>query len=123
MGLLESDVAFSVIESLKNDIKEELRQASFSKGKINEIIAKALPTKLSVLPKDQAEKELGRFNYMEIGFKPDVKDIRIVDIEGFDKQACGGTHIANTKEIGKINIVKLENKGKDNRRMYFELVD
>jgi fused signal recognition particle receptor len=47
MGLLESDVAFSVIESLKNDIKEEFRQASFSKGKINEIIEKVLKHAIS----------------------------------------------------------------------------
>jgi len=42
VGLLESDVAYSVIESLKNDIKEELKQASFSKGKVNEIIEQVI---------------------------------------------------------------------------------
>ncbi len=47
VDLLESDVAYSVIESLKNDIKEELKQASFSKGKINEIIEQVLKHAIS----------------------------------------------------------------------------
>jgi len=47
VGLLESDVAYSVIESLKNDIKEELKYASFSKGKVNEIIERVLKHAIS----------------------------------------------------------------------------
>ena len=47
VGLLESDVAYSVIESLKNDIKEELKQASFSKGKINDVIEQVLKHAIS----------------------------------------------------------------------------
>lgn len=89
--------------------------------KINEIIRQEHPVKLSYLPREEAEKQLEAFNFMEIGFDPNIKDVRIVDIQGFNAQACGGTHIANTKEIGQIKIVKMENKGKDNRRIYFEL--
>ncbi|HLD04214.1 MAG TPA: alanyl-tRNA editing protein AlaXM [Candidatus Nanoarchaeia archaeon] len=90
--------------------------------KINALIAEGHPVKLSYVPREEAEKRLKSFNFMEIGFDPNIKDIRIVDVEGFNAQACGGTHIANTKEIGSIQIVKMENKGKDNRRIYFELV-
>ena len=89
--------------------------------KINDIIQQGHSVKLSYLPREEAEKQLEAFNFMEIGFDPNIKDIRIVDIQGFNAQACGGTHIANTKEIGNIKIVKMENKGKDNRRIYFEL--
>jgi len=52
---------------------------------------------------------------------PAIEKIRIVTIMGVDKQACGGTHVSNTKEIGPIEIVKAENKGLSNRRIYFVL--
>ncbi|MCL5101766.1 MAG: alanyl-tRNA editing protein [Candidatus Marsarchaeota archaeon] len=47
--------------------------------------------------------------------------VRIIDIEGFDFQLDGGTHVANTKEVGKINLVKFENKGSHNKRVEFSL--
>jgi len=50
-----------------------------------------------------------------------VETIRIVEIEGFDMQADGGTHVAGTGEIGKLRIVKTENKGRTNRRMHIAL--
>ena len=56
------------------------------------------------------------------GFPEDIKEIRTVTLESLDTQACGGTHLKNTSEIGKIEIFKTENKGKDNRRIYFRLV-
>ncbi len=50
-----------------------------------------------------------------------MEEIRIIDIVGFDAQACGGTHVRNTGEIERIEVVKAENKGKNNRRIYFRL--
>ena len=52
---------------------------------------------------------------------PDVKEFRIVKIGEIDKQVDGGTHINHLKEIGKIEVIKTVNKGKNNRRMYFIL--
>lgn len=51
-----------------------------------------------------------------------VKNIRVVEIEGFDRCPCAGTHVDNTSEIGYINIVKVDNKGKDTVRVVFELI-
>ena len=48
---------------------------------------------------------------------PDLTEVRIVDIVGLDTQADGGTHVASTKQIGGIEIVKIENKGKGFRRL------
>lgn len=42
-------------------------------------------------------------------------------IVGVDKQAYGGTHVKNLREIGKVELMKTENKGKNNRRIYFRL--
>ena len=43
--------------------------------------------------------------------------IRLLEISGVDLQACGGTHVANTAEIGRVRVVKIENKGMHNRRV------
>jgi misacylated tRNA(Ala) deacylase len=47
----------------------------------------------------------------------DVKEVRIVDIVGLDQQADGGTHVASTSAVGRISVVKVENKGKGFRRL------
>jgi misacylated tRNA(Ala) deacylase len=52
---------------------------------------------------------------------PDEQEIRIVDIIGLDTQADGGTHVASTAQIGKIAVVKVESKGKANRRVRVKL--
>jgi misacylated tRNA(Ala) deacylase len=53
---------------------------------------------------------------------PDIPNLRIVEVVGIDKQADGGTHVKNLKEIGQINLLKIKNKGKNNRRVYFTLI-
>ncbi len=52
---------------------------------------------------------------------PKEKELRIVEIPGVDIQADGGPHVKNTKEIGEILLLKIENKGKNKRRIYFEV--
>ena len=47
--------------------------------------------------------------------------VRVVEIAGFDAQACGGTHVANTSELGRFSIFRTENKGKINKRFYIRL--
>jgi misacylated tRNA(Ala) deacylase len=51
----------------------------------------------------------------------DEEEIRIVDIVGLDVQADGGTHVASTSQVGKLQIVKVESKGKANRRVRVRL--
>ena len=53
----------------------------------------------------------------------DVKDVRIVDIVGLDQQADGGTHVASTAAVGRISVVKVENKGKGFRRLRIAIND
>lgn len=55
--------------------------------------------------------------------RPPVVDgsVRVVEIEGFDAQACGGTHVATTAEVGRFSIVRTENKGRINKRLYVKL--
>ena len=53
----------------------------------------------------------------------DLEVVRIVDIVGLDTQADGGTHVASTRQIGRIDVVKVENKGKGFRRLRVRIVD
>jgi misacylated tRNA(Ala) deacylase len=52
-----------------------------------------------------------------------VREIRVVDIVGLDKQADGGTHVESTAEVGRIRVTKTESKGKGNKRIRLEVVD
>lgn len=52
---------------------------------------------------------------------PQIREVRVIEIEGFDAQADGGTHVANTSEIGRLVVTKTENKGKTNRRLEITL--
>lgn len=47
--------------------------------------------------------------------------VRVVEIQGFDAQACGGTHVRNTSEVGRFSIFRTENKGKINKRLYVRI--
>lgn len=47
--------------------------------------------------------------------------VRVVEIEGFDAQACGGTHVGRTSAVGRFSIFRTENKGKVNKRLYVRL--
>jgi Predicted metal-dependent hydrolases related to alanyl-tRNA synthetase HxxxH domain len=45
----------------------------------------------------------------------------VVEIEGFDAQVCGGTHMHSTREVGRFFIFRMDNKGKNNKRFYVQL--
>jgi misacylated tRNA(Ala) deacylase len=53
----------------------------------------------------------------------DVTEVRIVDIVGLDQQADGGTHVASTAQVGRLSVVKVENKGKGFRRLRIAIGD
>lgn len=86
----------------------------------NEIIKQDLPVKAYYLPRGEAMKIPGVVK-LAGALPPDVSNLRIVEIPGVDIQADGGTHVKSLSEIGTIEFVKAENKGKDNRRVYYNV--
>jgi len=86
--------------------------------KTNQLLGRDIPVKWYELPKEEAMKIPGVIKMAE-ALPPDIPRLRIVEITGVDKQADGGTHVKNLKEVGHIKILKTENKGKNNRRVYF----
>ncbi len=90
---------------------------------VNEAIARDHRIEVSFLPRDTAvmDEDLIR---TKVSLIPEsVKEIRVVDIVGLDKQADGGTHVASTREVGTFRVAKVENKGKGFRRVRVELTD
>jgi misacylated tRNA(Ala) deacylase len=76
-----------------------------------------------VLPRDEAFAIPDIIRTATNLVPPEVEEVRIVDIVGLDQQADGGTHVASTSQVGRIEIVKIENKGKGFRRVRIELRD
>ena len=89
-------------------------------AKANELFGTDVPVKWYELSREEAMKIPGVVK-MAAAFPPDLPALRIVEIVGVDRQADGGTHVRNLKEVGKVELVKTENKGKNNRRIYFKL--
>jgi misacylated tRNA(Ala) deacylase len=86
----------------------------------NELIEKDLKVSVYFLPKEEAEK-LPQFTKLAKGLPEEIKEVRIVNIGDYDIQADGGTHVKSTKEIGKIEFIKCDNRGKNNRRIYYKI--
>jgi len=86
----------------------------------NRLINQDAAVKTYFMPRDEALKVPEMVKLAEAS-PPSESELRIVEIEGVDKQADGGQHVARLKEIGQIKLVKLENKGKSNRRLYYDL--
>lgn len=86
----------------------------------NRELALGRTVKIYYLPREEALKIPGIVKLAEAA-PPNVERLRIVEIEGLDIQADGGPHVANTSEVGELILLKVENKGKNNRRVYFAL--
>ncbi len=88
--------------------------------KANTEVRKNVPLKIYFLSREEALVMPGVVKLAE-RMPPKEKELRIVEIPGVDIQADGGPHVKNTKEIGEILLLKIENKGKNKRRIYFEV--
>jgi len=113
LGLEHSRIDFSLEKFDREKISELFEKA-------NEIVKKDLKVRSYFLPREEAMK-IENITKLANVLPPNVKELRIVEIEGFDIQADGGTHVRSTKEIGEVKFLKAENKGKNNRRVYYTL--
>ena len=87
----------------------------------NESLAEGRPVKIYELPREEALKNPDLIR-TQVNLVPErVKTVRIVEIEGIDTQADGGTHVANTREVGEMEITGHKSKGRQNKRVEFVL--
>jgi misacylated tRNA(Ala) deacylase len=98
--------------------KEDLRKINRSElqEEINSVIKKNLRVNKYILKREDAEKE---FDLTRL--PSSIEEVRIVEIEGFDKTPCKDQHVDNTDEIGYFALLKVERVGKDRYRFVFEV--
>jgi misacylated tRNA(Ala) deacylase len=106
------------------DFELESMSAEFSdevEAKINEEVEAARPVGTRILPREEAF-QIPDLIRTKINLLPEsIREVRVVEIEGLDLQADGGTHVANTSEVGRIRVTGHESKGRINKRLRIEL--
>lgn len=90
---------------------------------VNAELAADRAIEVTFLPRDTAVQDDDLIRTKVNMIPESVREIRVVDIVGLDKQADGGTHVRSTAEVGRIRVLKLENKGKGNKRIRLEVID
>jgi misacylated tRNA(Ala) deacylase len=104
-------------ESMKQELVKEIE------ARINAEVAAERPTRVKILPRDEAF-QIPDLIRTKINLLPEgIPEVRTVEIVGLDLQADGGTHVANTREVGKIRVVDYKSKGKINKRIEIEISD
>lgn len=102
-------------ERMRKDLVEEIEH------KINVEVAAARPISVRILPREEAF-QIPDLIRTKINLLPEhIKQVRVVEIEGLDLQADGGTHVDNTEEVGPLRIVDYKSKGRINKRLVVEL--
>jgi misacylated tRNA(Ala) deacylase len=103
-------------ETMHKDLVQEIEAS------INDEVDNARPVKTNILPREEAF-QIPDLIRTKINLLPEgIQQIRVVEIEGLDLQADGGTHVKNTSEVGRIQVVDYKSKGRINKRIYVRLV-
>ncbi len=90
---------------------------------LNTLIQQESKRIIRTYTRDEMESSLSLMRNLSVKPHEDLEIIRMVHFENLDIQPCGGTHVANTSEIGEVRVDKIESKGKRNRRINVSLVD
>lgn len=102
-------------ETMRQELVSEIEEA------INREVAAERDLLVRTLPREEAF-QIPDLIRTKINLLPEgIKEVRTVEIVGLDLQADGGTHVANTREVGNIRVVDYKSKGKINKRIYIEL--
>jgi misacylated tRNA(Ala) deacylase len=88
---------------------------------VNHEIEAAHPIIVDILPREKAFQIPDLIRTKINLLPPGIEKIRTVEIKGLDLQADGGTHVANSKEVGHVRIIDYKSKGKINKRIYVEI--
>ena len=99
------------LESMSADFAERVEEL------INSEVAAERDVHVSVLPREEAFQIPDLIRTKINLLPPQITEVRIIDIEGLDLQADGGTHVANTREVGRIRVTGHESKGRINKRL------
>ncbi len=104
------------LESMSAELGREVER------RLNNELVKGYPTEVLYMAREEALKDPDLIR-TKVNLIPDwVKEIRVIDIVGLDRQADGGTHVASTLEVGQVEVVKTESKGRANKRMRIRIL-
>ncbi len=104
-------------ENLKRELVDEIEE------KVNAEVLEAREVRVALLPRNDAE-QIPDLIRTKINLVPNsITEIRTVEIVGLDLQADGGTHVANTREVGRLRVVDYKSKGRINKRIRIALED
>jgi misacylated tRNA(Ala) deacylase len=103
------------LESIDAEFGREVEE------KLNAELTADRPVRVSFLPRTEALADPDLIRTKVNLIPGSVDPIRVIEIEGLDKQADGGTHVRSTAEVGHVRVAKTENKGKAFKRMRIEL--
>ena len=104
-------------ERMSGDLVDEIE------AKVNDELAAARDVRVNVLPRDEAFAIPDLIRTKINLLPPSIEEVRTIEIVGLDLQADGGTHVANTREVGQIRVTGYESKGRINKRIRIELQD
>jgi len=98
-------------ETMRQELVREIQE------KLNREVAESRPVRSRILPRAEAFR-IPDLIRTKINLLPEgILEVRVVEIEGLDLQADGGTHVANTSEVGSIRILEYKSKGAINKRL------
>ncbi|MBN9088445.1 MAG: alanyl-tRNA editing protein [Reyranella sp.] len=124
-AVIKGNVTGGQVNADKSRLDFNLEGDVPTKEWVTEEINKILSTDRPVVPQWVTDEELtSRPELVKtMSVRPPMGQgrVRLLSIEGVDLQACGGTHVAQTAEIGRVECIKIENKGKMNRRFIIAL--
>jgi misacylated tRNA(Ala) deacylase len=92
-------------------------------ARVNHELALGRDVRVRVLPRDEAFAIPDLIRTKINLLPPGIEEIRTIEIVGLDLQADGGTHVANTTEVGSIRVTGYESKGRINKRIRIELIE
>ena len=104
-------------ESMSGDLVDSIEAA------VNAELVAERDVRVNVLPRAEAFAIPDLIRTKINLLPPGIEQIRTIEIVGLDLQADGGTHVANTREVGRIRVTGYESKGRINKRIRIELVD
>jgi misacylated tRNA(Ala) deacylase len=104
-------------ERMNGDLVDEIE------AKVNDELRRGRDIRVNVLPRDEAFAIPDLIRTKINLLPPGIPEVRTIEIVGLDLQADGGTHVANTREVGGIRVTGYESKGRINKRIRIELVE
>jgi misacylated tRNA(Ala) deacylase len=104
-------------ETMRGELVRDIEE------RVNAEVAAARAIRVSFLPRADADRHPDLIRTKINLLPPGITTVRVVEIEGLDTQADGGTHVANTSEVGRVRVVDYHSKGRINKRIMIEVED